>query len=307
MPGQMEVPTSGKLEDLLRWAETKVCLSLAVSIYYKPPAESFVEGFLECYREYLDLCEPYLTWFASETGAGYRKADPKVLRIPFRRLPDAVDKGKFWSWCAMAGEHHRHAAPYQFEASVSDDPDNLSSFRAAFPVSMFSNDFGRFVELVKSLAARAPFFFGYGGFSLSNSLVITTQQSNEIYLAPVAMRFHGVQVEEDTKTRLCCQDSIKGVDWLTLLAPSLVERVGGISALRAQLGEAITAHELPNGLVIQAGPAPKLGDVNAGERLPLYRKVHRVLTPIRNLNHWPLGDRAFLQDETRRWMARFDD
>ena len=26
MPGQMEVSTSGKLEDLLRWAETKICL-----------------------------------------------------------------------------------------------------------------------------------------------------------------------------------------------------------------------------------------------------------------------------------------
>jgi hypothetical protein len=59
--------------------------------------------------------------------------------------------------------------------------------------------------------------------------------------------------------------------------------------------------------MIQAGPEPGLGDVNAGDRLPAYREVHRALTPVRSSNHWALGNRAFWKDETRRWMSRFDD
>ena len=261
---------------------------------------------LECYREYLDLCEPQLKWYASELGS-YRKATEKVLRIPFHRLREAMDHDRDWGWCAGGGEHHRDASPCQFDAMPGTDMRELSSMRAGFPVEMFSGEFGHFVALVKRFAERLPFFFGYAGFFFNNSLEASTVQRNEPYLLPVAMRFSGVEVEHDISTSLCCEDSIKGVNWLTLLSPVLVERLGGKAALRAQLSSAILFHELPTGLMIQAGPEPGLGDVNAGERLPYYREVHRALTPIRNPNHYMLGARIFGKDETRRWMTRFDD
>lgn len=300
-----EPPHAGNIEDWLKWAETKVALSLAVSLYFKPPRAPAAEGVLECYREYLELCEPHLRWYAGENGT-YRKADPKVLRIPFRRVPEAIEHEKLWAWVAMAGDNHQDAAAYQFRAMLSED-DALSYFRAAFPVAMFADDFGRFEALVERFAKRVPFFFGSAGFSFSTSLEIARRQMNEQCLVPAAMRFSGVEVEAHVGTCLCCKESIKGVSWLTLISSALAERLGGKPTLRAGLGEAIEIHDLPAGLMIQAGSAPGLGDVNAGERLPLYREVHRVLTPIRNLGHWPLGDRAFWQDETRRWMSRFDD
>ena len=123
-----------------------------------------------------------------------------------------------------------------------------------------------------------------------------------------AMRFSGVEVEDEGGgTAISCTDCIKGVNWLTLLAWSFVERLGGKAALRAKLSEAIELHDLPAGLMIQAGPSPGLGDVNAGERLPLYREVHRALTSIRSFDHCPFGGRAFGLNATRRWMSRFDD
>ncbi len=301
-----EPPSTANLDEWLRWAETKIALSLAVSLYVKPPPADFAEGLLECYRDYLEMCEPHLRWFASETGTGYRRADPNVLRIPFRRVPEAIDHEKPWAWCAMAGAHHRHASPYQFHAVLTRHDRALSYFRAAFPVEMFAADFQHFIAVVRRFAVRVPYFFGYAGFSFSTSLEISTRQRNEQYVVPVAMRFSGVEVESHVDTSLCCTDTIKGVNWLTLLGSSLLERMGGAAALRARLGETIHLHDVPGGLMIQAGPAPALGDVNAGQVLMPYREVHRVLTPVRNRSHWPLGDRFFLHDETRRWMSRFD-
>lgn len=304
-----EFPSGGDVAEWVRWGETKISLSLAVSLYFKLPRSAFVDGLLECYQQYLDLCEPQLRWYGSETSGRYREVDKKVLRIPFRRVPEVVQNGKFWAWMVYAGEHHRHAAPYQFEGMLAEEGEGslTGHMRAAFPVKMFREDLGRFVELVKALAARAPFFFGYGGFSFSEAIEISTRQQNENYLLPSAMRFSGVEVESRDRTCICCMDTIKGVNWLTLLSPPFVERLGGRAALRAQLSEAIMLHDLPSGLMIQAGPAPGLGDVNAGERLPLYREVHRVLKPVRVVDHWLLGDRVFKTDETRRWMSRFDD
>lgn len=301
-----EPPSAGNLQEWLKWSETKISLSLAVSLYMKPPASSFAGAMLECYEEYLGLCEPHLAWYASEHH-GFRAASPKVLRIPFRRLPEAIGHGVGWAWCASGGEHHRDAAPYQFTAVASQSAYYLNPVRAAFPVEMFTGDIGRFVALVKRFASRMPFFFGYAGLSFSTSLEPGTAQKNEQYLLPVAMRFSGVEVEGRGPTSVCCTESIKGVSWLTLLSPGFVEQLGGKSTLRTQLGEAIDLIDLPGGLMIQAGPAPELGDVNAGERLPLYREVHRALTPIRNPSHHMLGARIFGKDETRRWMRRFDD
>lgn len=304
-----EPPTTGPMDEWLKWAETKIALSLAVSFFLKPPSSAFAEGLLECYREYLELCRPKLTWYGSETSSTYRAATPKVLQIPFRRLPEAIANGKLWSWASYAGEDYRDAAPYQFEAFVQSDSYHQSSFRAAFPVATFGAELGHFIALVKRFAEHVPFSFGYAGFSFSESQEAKRRQANEIYLVAAAMRFAGVEVEGEfhIPTRLCCKENIKGVNWLTLISSPFVEQLGGKAALRAQLGEAITLHELPTGLMIQAGPAPGLGDVNAGEQLPFYREVHRTLTPVRNLSHWPLGNRAFWQEETRRWMNRFND
>lgn len=302
-----EPPHAGNIEEWLKWAETKVALSLAVSFYFKPPPSSFAEGILECYRHYLELCEPHLRWYGSETSGKYREADSKVLRIPFRRVPEAIEHDKFWAWMTYAGADYRDAAPYQFDVALDPDKDALSFFRAAFPVGMFASDFAGFTALVETFARRVPFFFGYAGLSFSEALEIKRKQSNEQLLLPAAMRFSGVEVESSICTRLCCRDSIKGVNWLTLIDSSLVERLGGRAALRAQLDSAIALRDLPAGLMIQAGQEPELGDVNAGERLPLYRQVHRAMRPVRVVDHWLFGGRFFLQQETRRWMSRFDD
>ena len=73
----VEPPSAGNLQEWLKWAETKIALSLGVSFYIKPPRAGYADGMLEWYREYLDLCEPQLKWYASELGS-YRKATEKA-------------------------------------------------------------------------------------------------------------------------------------------------------------------------------------------------------------------------------------
>ena len=64
---------------------------------------------------------------------------------------------------------------------------------------------------------------------------------------------------------------------------------------------------MPWGLLIQAGGKPGIGDVNADPKpLPLYRKVNKVLRPIRVTSHIGFGD-AFEVPDTLKWLRRFDD
>lgn len=303
-----EPPDTDDPKKLQKWAGTKLSLSLAVTMYFKPPPESCAEGVLKVYQRYLDLCEPQLTWFADETGKRYREARPDVLRIPFDRVPQALESKKFYSWGAFAGTHHRDAAATQFAVRLPQDKYNdgtLCSLRAAFPVEAFREDPARFVTLVQELAAMVPVFHGYAGYSLSQSMVRIAAQANEPYLIAAAGHFLGVEVEDDSGTRLSCTNAIKGVNWLTMIDDSLVKRLGGQQAIVAQLGEEIAVVNMPWGLLIQAGPMPELGVVNAGQTLPLYRRVNQVLRPVRVAVHMDFGV-EFEAARTRNWMTRFD-
>ncbi len=303
-----ELPPTADLKELLKWASTKLTVSLAMSLYVKPPPSKCAEGILAVYRRYLELCEPRLTWFADETGKKYREATPEVLRIPFRRVPEALDHDRLYSWGAFAGKHHRHASPYQFEAMLDPDGENdgsLDYLRAAFPVAMFQSDFGQFVALVKELSSLVPVYHGTAGLSFSESMVEVQKQTNEQYLVAASARFSGVEVQNHVGTSLSCGNAIKGVNWLTMIEKSFVKRLGGEKALRARLCDPIAVHTLPWGLMIQAGPEPGLGSVNDGEQLSLYREVNRALRPVRVSVHFNLGVQLD-EARTRRWINRFD-
>lgn len=303
-----EPPPGADLDALVKWASTKLTVSLAVSMYFQPPPSACVEGVLAIYKRYLELCEPRLTWFADETGKKYREASPEVLRIPFRRAQEALSNDRLYSWGTFAGKRHRHAAPYQFECLL--DPDgrkdgSLNYLRAAFAVDMFRADVAAFMAVVKELGSLVPVFHGTGGFSFSESMQTGERQANEPYLIAAAMRFSGVDVKALSATSLCCDRAIRGVNWLTLVNASFVKRLGGEKALRGWFSEAIQLHSMPWGLMIQAGPEPGLGNVNEGETLPLYREVNRVLRPVRVPVHMNLGV-DFDEALTRRWIGRFD-
>lgn len=73
---------------------------------------------------------------------------------------------------------------------------------------------------------------------------------------------------------------IRTVNWLTVLDDGLVERLGGRMAMEKELGEDCPIHDYDGGVVIQAGPEPQLGDVNAGDIPEPYRTVAHLSKPL---------------------------
>lgn len=68
-------------------------------------------------------------------------------------------------------------------------------------------------------------------------------------------------------------------------------------------------HDYGTGVIIQAGPAPSLGDVNAGDHLPLYRAVAKRLKKLRPREPLPMifSDRdSSGKQETIKWYRRLE-
>lgn len=105
---------------------------------------------------------------------------------------------------------------------------------------------------------------------------------------------------------------IRTINWLTILDDTFVETLGGLDRIRSELGDTCPVHVFNGGVVIQAGPRPKPGDVNYGEVLEDYRKVSNLTRILRFENF--TGRNGLLTVpppldsvvETLKWIRRFD-
>jgi len=99
---------------------------------------------------------------------------------------------------------------------------------------------------------------------------------------------------------------------LTALDDGFVKELGGLDKIKVELGPACPIHFYEGGIVIQAGPRPQLGDSNRGIVLEEYRRVARLVKPLRfeAINpKFPLlsvNSPLDAQEESVKWLRRFD-
>ncbi|WP_437655263.1 type VI immunity family protein [Sorangium sp. So ce1182] len=308
----MTTDTQG-IDALLAAASDVVAPALAITIYFQAPIDDYKDGVIYCLDSFLARWEQNITFYADEDIGRFRKATPKLLRYPIERLRNRNREMSLFAWTMGAGKKLNSASALSFESYVREhDPVKLSYVRASFPVDAYRGPEGaeRFVELARDWAKRLPFVHGYGGLALNQSPESGAQQQNSAIVFALASRFPGFEVEDCGGTVLVGQESIKGVNWLTLLGDKFVARVGGAESLRRGLSDAIELHSIQGrGLLIRAGKEPGTGDVNRGARLPLYGEVSRALAPIRMLQHPDLGPAefgSFGPQGTAAWLRRFD-
>jgi hypothetical protein len=100
---------------------------------------------------------------------------------------------------------------------------------------------------------------------------------------------------------------VKRAAWLTMVCDKTLALLGGRDQVRDRLRDepAIVVRDLDRGLVIQAGPAPEVGDVGRRDFVPVLRRVAHELRPVRIERIGGLGG-GFMEDATNDWLNAFD-
>jgi hypothetical protein len=122
-------------------------------------------------------------------------------------------------------------------------------------------------------------------------------------------RYLGLELQDPDRFAWRVRDGLVTTSWLTLLGRPLLERFGvdAPSFARRRFRRAIEAADLRAGLLVRAGAAPTLGDVNQ-LRLPHeYIEVARVLEPYLMPEPPPMFGPFFAGDDTRKWQRRLVD
>jgi hypothetical protein len=121
-------------------------------------------------------------------------------------------------------------------------------------------------------------------------------------------RFRGLDLEDPDRFGWAVRDGLVTTSWLTLIGRPLLDRFGvGASAAHRRFRHGVEAAELRGGLLVQAGAAPTLGDVNQLRVPAAYHEVARFLEPCLTPSLPTMYGTFYDTDDTAKWQRRFLD
>ena len=282
--------------------QVKLCADLIV--YYDGntyPLKSNRDGVLDFYHKALEILKPELRYVLIDGNGRYKKVTAKTYEmLPYWASDDCPTRLSM-SVHLDGGDTPESRSDHSFYFSEGGD----GCLRMIVPVEFILDNPISFVELAVKMCKKLHFETGQGGFSLHLHHYYRTKGN---HIRNISQNYFGLDIGSPFYWSQALIHGIKTVNWLTLVGDRLLKKIGGRDGLREKLLTDIPVHDLDHGVIIQAGPKPTLGDVNAGDDISYYRRVSRVLEPIRVP---PEALRRFSvvggRNNTRRWMARFDN
>jgi hypothetical protein len=219
--------------------------------------------------------------------------------------PDFPDRRKFQIF------------PWESEFFVKrQDNNELSYYQASLPVSDGKGGlhFDILCDCMLTWAKRLRPVHGLAGLTIQMS----DSTTDGPFIYPSLKKYIGLDIQLPLdfamKTK-SVHNRIKCINWLTVLGDAILEELGGLAVVKSALEPECTLHPYPGGVMIQAGEAPRLGDVDvpgSSELLEPYRKVAALTKPVR-FTDYPKGSLLFGVDkslngaeEAKKWVSRFD-
>jgi hypothetical protein len=298
--------TPGDLPPATIKAGEKICASLSLTLYRKTSLRDALPAVRQCFAEYVARCGDQLMWYANSLTGAFHRFTAAAVESAIGKLEESAAP---FSWIVHGGATQRGLSPFLFEAASRNRADSLDYIRATYPIPPAGADYERFEEGALAWCDRLTPFHGYGGFAFNESPVPHVRQANSRLVFALSQRFYGIEVDNPFLTARSAFDAVKGANWLTILSDPFVNRLNGADALRQRLSAGIKLHPYPGGLLIQAGDAPDLGDIQQGHDLPSYREVAAAIARVRLVKHFPLGPEelgSFGWAGTEWWLRRLD-
>lgn len=286
----------------------KLCTD--ITVYWTGQASSHRNGILNFQDQALAVIGQHLTSYETAQMTGGRPLNRQALNLISDWTSQALDEEAFVSIKMEGGVVTDMPSDTALGFwSVPFRGNRVGAIKAVLPASAAENpDWLRnlAVGMVDGLALHS----GHAGYSINWDYRGRYAPLCRRTMGRLARRFPGIDLPDIHGALMAIPSGMKRVNWLSFLGTGLVDRFGGIAPLKDVLtGPAIELHTGRNNVVIEAGRAPGIGDVNRRERLEPYHEVGRALAPVRSRTHPPFlaGPGGPIDEElSAEWLGWFD-
>jgi hypothetical protein len=291
----------------------RICLMiglLATVFFEKQLTREVREAVADIADDYIDRVRQHLRWVAPLNANREYPVDSAHGELPGSWLPNHPD-GESWSFDFHGGDTPKATSAFHIEGfgSELDDEGGLGFLHVSFPLLWFAEQEGTFPDYVLKLCKRVRPLSGYAGIGVLESPDGYAQDKYQPIVRQFAERFPGLEVESRAAHTNHLHTGIKGVNWLTILGDRWLKAIGGLDYFRVRLDPSFGFYPYEGGLIIQAGPKPQIGDVQANRWPQHYVTLAKVLKKIQVKNHYPFhfgGPGRMNHQASLAWLFRFD-
>lgn len=255
-----------------------------------------------------------LRWYRTENMSQHKPVTPRVKDMLRSWLSPGAPPREIINIELRDGDDFVDTADFSFfvygsEASHIRHPFRANMIRLSFPAA-WGIEHGRDVlRLASEVCERMPFQSGHVGFVLQKSAYVRKEGETQAWR--LGMRYPCLDIANEGTDTVALRDAVKGVGWATLLSDAFISRLGGSDAIRAALPDSVDIERVVGGLMLIIGPAPTIGDVDAGEDISAYKAVYRLIEPLQRAardrySTFKLPGNDYVA-KTQRWLMRLAD
>lgn len=257
------------------------CVEIVAFAYDLP--EDMGAGLTRFLRVYMDAFGTQQRFYRTGDMKRFRVQDTKAIEGPNHWFsnPDTLAT-KILGYHSHSGEK---ASQFQSPAISMTllgplDPARFV-LRMALPTEWSSHP-DQAVALAQDALAEFPLGSGYAGYSLlwedADPLV-----DREVlkWSIPLMLRHPGLGYGDAIRISNGAHHGVAVVNWLTFLGTEAAAALGGLAAIERSAPPGVSVLPLGKaGVILRAGDAPQIGDVNRQETLPIYRAVGELVAPV---------------------------
>ena len=284
-----------------------------VAFFMEPPIAGIVDQLQSAFDVYLDMIpQDVLRWesigASSEEWKPFNGTTLQRSRAQLRKEPAA--KRSLTSFELSDGNIGGDAPGYGIiligEPVEIELPDQMCLLQLYFPPGAVAEDsVESFVRDITKLARILPYVSGYVSPALhwaelgQDQAIVESRQ--------IVARHIGYDIQMNETGRTWLGKRLRGARWINFLGTEILERVGGISALRNSLPSTVDVNFVGHGAIIQAGFVPEIGDKARSVDTPVLRAIARCLEPVTAFQEVVLlGSFASWNKEyLEKWERRF--
>ncbi|BEP63768.1 hypothetical protein GmRootV213_43220 [Variovorax sp. V213] len=165
------------------------------------------------------------------------------------------------------------------------------------------------IALAQDALADFPLSSGYAGYSLLwDDLDPLVDREVLQWSVPLMLRYPGLGYGDAMRMSNGVQHGVAAVNWLTFLGVEAAAALGGLATLERSAPVGVSALALGKaGVILRAGDAPQIGDVNRQETVPIYGAVGKLIAHVVAPDE--ALDQIFIKDMSEEaahdWLRRF--
>ena len=298
-------------------------VALIATVYFEAPHRREVrEAVAVCCEAYFRRWGKHLRWALHPEGKRMDRFGTTKTSNPRAWMPALGEDDRFFL-IYHGAEHDGSASAFSVEASGIESRPYLvfGYLRISFPLLWLTDGSGSLPEVLLDVCRTLKPVSGYGGIGVIESPESLIASEYEPIVYHWAQRLPGLEADYPISHSIWLpsgreggRDGIKGGNWLTVLSDRYVAELGGVDRIEGDLKELdsrFLVHRYDDGVMIQAGPRPQLGDVERDLWPSLYVLLAKYLKPLRVTRHNAFQHGGpgvrFDKERSEAWLRRFDD